>query len=303
MNPPDRAALARELTAVERLTPAGRELLRATHRAEPFIIGWTGAPGAGKSSLLSAVLAERLARFPKRLFAVLAIDPSSSYSGGAVLGDRIRMEAHALEERILIRSLASRGMAGGLAPSAIRLARFLAARGFDEIHIETVGAGQNDVEIRELCETIVVVTAPHAGDAVQGLKAGILEIADILVVNKADLDGAASAAAALEVALGEDATGWRRRLLQVSARRGDGLAGIAESLTAHSAHLEAIAGGEEIRRRRRRAEFEELLRLVTLERLRGRADHAELLEAVERGDLDPLSAAERALVSPSAAIA
>ncbi|MDA1195697.1 MAG: methylmalonyl Co-A mutase-associated GTPase MeaB, partial [Planctomycetota bacterium] len=192
----DRRALARGLTLVENATPEGEALLAAlpatgtAHR-----IGVTGPPGAGKSTLVSALVSAWRAR--DATVGVLAVDPSSPFTGGALLGDRIRMLAHTSDERVFIRSLASRGALGGLAAGAYDAADLLDAAGFDPVLLETVGVGQGEVEVCRAADTTVVVLAPGSGDVVQGMKAGLLEIADVLVINQADRDGAAALDAAL----------------------------------------------------------------------------------------------------------
>ena len=185
----DPGALARAISNVERHTDAGRSILRAIqpHLGRARVVGVTGVPGAGKSTLISRYVRE-LRQANKRV-GVIAIDPSSPFSGGAVLGDRIRMAEHATDQGVFVRSLASRGQAGGLAPTATHVIDLMDAAGWDTIVVETVGAGQGEVDIADAADVRVVVCATGLGDYVQALKAGILEIADVLVVNKADLPG------------------------------------------------------------------------------------------------------------------
>ena len=185
----DPRALARAISNVERHTDAGRSILLAIqpHLGRARVVGVTGVPGAGKSTLISRYVRE-LRQANKRV-GVIAIDPSSPFSGGAVLGDRIRMAEHATDEGVFVRSLASRGQAGGLAPTATHVIDLMDAAGWDTIVVETVGAGQGEVDIADAADVRVVVCATGLGDGVQALKAGILEIADVLVVNKADLPG------------------------------------------------------------------------------------------------------------------
>ncbi len=185
----DPGALARAISNVERQTAAGRSILLAIqpHLGRARVVGVTGVPGAGKSTLISRYVRE-LRQANKRV-GVIAIDPSSPFSGGAVLGDRIRMAEHATDQGVFVRSLASRGQAGGLAPTATHVIDLMDAAGWDTIVIETVGAGQGEVDIADAADVRVVVCATGLGDDVQALKAGILEIADVLVVNKADLPG------------------------------------------------------------------------------------------------------------------
>ncbi len=193
----DRRALARLLTEVENRTQAGEGGLRLLYplAGAAHLVGVTGAPGAGKSTLVAALVAD--ARKSGRPVAVIAIDPSSPITGGAILGDRVRMQIHAGDDDVFIRSMAARGHAGGLAGSTIAAAAVLDAAGFPLIFIETVGTGQSEVEIAAIADTTLVVQAPEMGDEVQAIKAGLLEVADIVVVNKSDRPGADRAAAQL----------------------------------------------------------------------------------------------------------
>lgn len=196
----DRRALGRVITQVEQGTPAGRAALRAL-AAEPraHVVGVTGPPGVGKSSLVNALVGA--IRASGRRVAVLAVDPSSPVTGGAILGDRVRMQEHARDPGVFIRSMASRGQSGGLAAAAGDVAGLLARAGFDIVLVETVGAGQGEVAVARLVDTTIVVEAPGMGDEVQALKAGVMEMADLVVVSKADLPGADHAAAALRAML------------------------------------------------------------------------------------------------------
>ncbi len=229
----DRRALARGLTLVENDLAAGRDLLVAlgagggAHR-----IGITGPPGAGKSTLVSALAA--MWRREDRQVGVLAVDPSSPFTGGALLGDRIRMLTHSGDDGVFIRSLASRGALGGLAVGIYDAADLLAAAGFDPVVIETVGVGQGEVEICRAADTTVVVLAPGAGDVVQGMKAGLLEIADVLVVNQADREGADGLVSALESAA-ELRDAPAPPILKTVATRSEGLEALCAALDARSA--------------------------------------------------------------------
>jgi LAO/AO transport system kinase len=200
-----RRALARLLTAVESRAPAAEEALRALYPAAggAHLVGVTGPPGSGKSTLVAALV--RAARTDGRAVGVLAVDPSSPITGGAILGDRIRMQEHAGDAGVFIRSMASRGHLGGLAGTTAEVAAVLDACGFGLILIETVGTGQSEVEVASIADTTVVVQAPEMGDQVQAIKAGLLEVADIVVVTKADRPGAQRAAAGLRAMLGASA--------------------------------------------------------------------------------------------------
>jgi LAO/AO transport system kinase len=197
----DRRALARLLTAVENRTTVAEAGLRRLHpeAGRAHLVGITGAPGAGKSTLVAALIGE--IRVSGRTVAVIAVDPSSPITGGALLGDRVRMQAYAADDGVFIRSMASRGHAGGLAASSVAAATVLDAAGFDLILIETVGTGQSEVEVAAAADTTVVLEAPEMGDEVQAIKAGLLEVADIVVVNKGDRPGAQRTAAELRAML------------------------------------------------------------------------------------------------------
>ncbi|MEP6609775.1 MAG: methylmalonyl Co-A mutase-associated GTPase MeaB [Burkholderiaceae bacterium] len=226
----DRRAIARAITTVEN-DPVQAEVLRAElapHLGRAHVVGVTGPAGAGKSTLVSALVGELLNRGSK--VAVVAIDPSSPFTGGAVLGDRIRMAAHQAHDDVFIRSLAARGHAGGLSRTTAHVVDVLDAAGFDVVLVETVGAGQSDVAIAALARTRVVVYPPGLGDEIQALKAGMLEIADIFVVNKADLPGADHAARDL-LAMPPRGKEKRRPVLKTIATRGDGVSELVDAIT------------------------------------------------------------------------
>jgi len=230
-----RPALARALTAVENGRPGAAELLAslAPRRGRAHVIGITGAPGAGKSTLINALLGELLAR--GRRIAVVAVDPSSPVTGGALLGDRVRMGGHGADERVFIRSLSSRGHLGGLSRTAAQLVDVFDAAGFDVVIVETVGVGQSEVEISRVADTNVVVCPPGLGDEVQAIKAGILEIADILVVNKGDSPLAARTMLDLQTSGGlQRDERWTVPVLRTVATSGEGIAELADRIDAHA---------------------------------------------------------------------
>jgi LAO/AO transport system kinase len=295
----DRGALARLISTIERGGEDARDVGRAAHGLgiDATTIGITGAPGAGKSTLTSALV--EVARSGRDRIAVLAIDPSSPFSGGALLGDRVRMGEHALDDGVFIRSMATRGHLGGLAVAAPEAVRVLAAAGYPWVILETVGVGQAEIDVVDQADTTLVVVTPGWGDAVQANKAGLMEIADVFVVNKADRPGAEDTTRDLDRMLDmSPVAGWRPPLLCTTATTGAGVGDVWQAVVDHRDHL--AASGELGERRRRRA-LEEVTRLVAarlLDRARAvtsGARAAELAEAVARGDVDPWTAAEELL--------
>jgi LAO/AO transport system kinase len=292
----DRRALARLITLVEENREGAADALRrAFEAARPaHRIGITGAPGAGKSTLTDQLIT--IVRAREELIGVLAVDPTSPFSGGAVLGDRVRMQDHVLDHGVYIRSMASRGHLGGLSEAAPKALVAMETAGFDHIIIETVGVGQDEVEVTSAADTVLVILTPGWGDGIQAAKAGILEIGDIFVVNKADRPGVRDTIADLRsmLALGGDLD-WEPPIIETIASRGSGIADIWEAIEGHQVHL-GEAGLEEARRSRRRAELETALAARIRERA-GRALEtglgAELAASVERGDTDPWTAADQ----------
>lgn len=248
----DRRAVARGISEVENETPGGYEIMRGIypHLGRARVIGVTGSPGAGKSTLVSELIGVYIGR--GRSVGVVAVDPSSPFSGGAILGDRIRMERHALAERVFIRSLATRGHLGGLSRAVFRVVDVLDAAGFDTIIVETVGAGQSEVEIADIADARVVVCAPGLGDDVQAIKAGILEIADILVVSKCDLPLADKTELDLRFMVSvrqNPAEG--PRVMRVTAAAGEGVTELADAIDSFLASGKSRRGqgsGERMRR-------------------------------------------------------
>ncbi|MBP1632896.1 MAG: transport system ATPase [Acidobacteria bacterium] len=295
----DRRALARLITVVEEGRPgAARALGLAYPRSgRAYRIGLTGAPGAGKSTLTDGLIAAL--RRDGGPVGVLAVDPTSPFSGGAVLGDRVRMQGHASDPGVFIRSMASRGHLGGLSAAAPKALTLLDAAGFPFLLIETVGVGQDEVEVADAADTTVVVLTPGWGDGVQAAKAGILEIGDIFVVNKADRPGVDDAVADLRtmLAMGGERP-WAPPILTTVASRGSGVAELLDAILAHRAHLQAGAGLEEGRRARRRGELRSALAAALARRAADAASNPErrrLIDLVEEGQLDPWAAAERLL--------
>ncbi|CAL9430147.1 putative GTPase [Nocardiopsis dassonvillei] len=293
----DRRALARAITLVENGSPELREIMAglAPHTGRARIIGFTGSPGVGKSTTTNAVV--RAARSRDLSVAVLAVDPSSPFTGGALLGDRVRMQEHATDPGVYIRSMANRGHLGGLSWAAPHALRVLDAAGFDVVLVETVGVGQAEVEIAGQADTTVVLCAPGMGDSVQAAKAGVLEVADVFAVNKADRDGAKSTLRELRqmVAMKDRADDeWKPPIVMMVAVRDEGVDELWERLDAHFAHLGATGGLAERRRRRAREEVQ----AIVLDLLRSRigvGDDGVLDSAareVAEGVRDPYAAAD-----------
>ena len=296
-------AVGRLISLVEDESPLLREVMAALapHAGRAHVIGITGAPGVGKSTSTSALVSAF--RSAGRRVGVLAVDPSSPFSGGALLGDRVRMSDHATDPGVFIRSMASRGHLGGLAWSTPQALRVLDASGFDVVVVETVGVGQSEVEVARTADTTLVLLAPGMGDGIQAAKAGILEIGDVYAVNKADREGAATVRRDLRnmLALTERPEGsWRPSVLLMSAQSGDGVPEVVTRLEEH--HAWAASTGALRRRRVRRARDEVEAIAVTALRRRwsGVSDRTaldDLAEQVVAGECDPYSAADRLLDS------
>ena len=319
----DRRALSRLISRVEN---GGTEAWSAlaliyprTGRAQ--IVGVTGAPGTGKSTLVSEIAKYARRQHPEIAIGIVAVDPTSPFSGGAVLGDRIRMRDLAGDAGVFIRSMATRGSLGGLARATTDVVKVLDAAGFQLILIETVGAGQSEIDIARTADTVIVVEAPGLGDEVQAIKAGILEIADILVVNKADRDGVQSTVNALHTMLdlGKAPTSvlhhgrlltiaappqvpaaerWRPPILKTIAAEGTGIAEVLDAVAQHRAYLSGHPEGQQRARVRAAIELETILREALLQQGLQRIGPVELNRAIEQvtaRTIDPYSAAEQLL--------
>jgi len=296
----DRRALARGISLVENDDPEGWALVKEVypHTGRAAIIGVTGPPGAGKSTLLAALT--KLERARERTVAVLSIDPTSPFTQGALLGDRIRLSDHFLDPGVFIRSMASRGALGGLSEASLQAALLMDAAGRDVIMLETVGVGQAEVDIIDHADTVVLVLMPGSGDSIQALKAGVMEIPDVIVVNKADHPLTDTMVREIKnvLALGPR-QGWQVPIVKTEAIRGEGVEELAERLAEHRAYIQAEGTLSE---RRRRNLMNEVLGLATFRMRREleaslRDDPAvqELLDRVVAREIDPATAATTVL--------
>jgi LAO/AO transport system kinase len=297
----DARAVARLISLVEDASPLLREVMAglAPHAGNAQIVGITGPPGVGKSTSTSA-LVKALRAADKRV-GVLAVDPSSPFSGGALLGDRVRMQEHATDGSVYIRSMASRGHLGGLSWSTPQALRVLDAAGCDVVIVETVGVGQSEVDIAGLADTTVVLLAPGMGDGIQAAKAGILEIGDIYVVNKADRDGADQVRRDLRnmIALADRSDeSWKPPIVKTIAQTGEGVEEVVEKIDGHRAWLESSGELERRRVRRARDEIEAIAVTALRERwgdVHTRTELDDLAEKVVAGESDPYAAADSLL--------
>jgi LAO/AO transport system kinase len=292
----DRRALARAITLVENDDPAGWELVREVYpqTGRAAVVGFTGPPGVGKSTLLGALIKHERER--DRSIAVLSIDPSSPYTKGALLGDRIRLTDHFLDPGVFIRSMANRGALGGLSEAALQAALLMDASGRELVLLETVGVGQAEVDIIDHADTVVLVLMPGSGDSIQALKAGVMEIPDVIVVNKADHPLTDTMIREIKgvLALGPKAD-WPVPILRTESLRGEGVPELADALAEHRAHIESQGTLTE---RRRRNLLNEVLALATYRMRRELEDSVRedeevqlLLDRVVSRELDPASAA------------
>ncbi|MFM9164705.1 MAG: methylmalonyl Co-A mutase-associated GTPase MeaB [Solirubrobacterales bacterium] len=296
----DRRALARAITLVESDDPRGWELVREVYprTGQASIVGITGAPGAGKSTLISALT--KLRRDQGRSVGVLSIDPSSPFTQGALLGDRIRLTEHFLDKEVFIRSMANRGALGGLSEATLQAALLMDAAGRQDIFLETVGVGQAEVDIIDHADTVVLVLMPGSGDSIQALKAGVMEIPDIIVVNKADHPLTETMVREIRGVLSlAPADGRQIPIVRTEAARGEGVPELAAELDAHRAYIEAEGMLSERRKRNLRSEVISIcanrLRRELESRLETDEDYAALLGEVVERRLDPASAATRVL--------
>jgi len=294
----DARSVARLISLVENGDPALPEVAAALapYAGHAQVVGLTGSPGVGKSTTTNELV--RQLRAEGHRVGVLAVDPSSPFTGGAILGDRVRMQEHTTDRGVYIRSMSSRGQLGGLAAATPQAVRVLEGAGCDVILVETVGVGQAEVEIASLADTTLVLLAPGMGDAIQAVKAGVLEIADVFVINKADRPGADATYRDIQgmLGLGERAAGdWRPQVVRATAVKGEGVADVVAAIGKHRAWLDAT-GNLQKRRERRAAVEVEAIALGTLRarigNLREGTALTTLAAAVAAGELDPYAAAE-----------
>ncbi|HEX2435508.1 MAG TPA: methylmalonyl Co-A mutase-associated GTPase MeaB [Solirubrobacterales bacterium] len=296
----DKRALARAITLIENGDPAGWDLVREVfpRTGQARVVGLTGPPGVGKSTLIGALTKELRAR--DREVGVLSIDPSSPFTRGALLGDRIRLSEHFLDDGVFIRSMASRGALGGLAEAALQAALVMDASGKDDVLLETVGVGQAEIDVVDHADTIVLALMPGSGDSIQALKAGVMEIPDVIVINKADhpLTDTMEREVRTVLSLGTRGS-WDVPVLRTEAARGEGVAELLEKIDEHRGHIEAEGTLQERRARNLRNEVLGLaaarLRRDLEARAEGDPEVAELLERVVRRETDPASAARELL--------
>jgi len=302
----DRRAIARLITIIENDGTEAREALAALypHTGQAHIVGVTGAPGTGKSTLVNELA--KVYRQRDRTVGIIAVDPTSPFSGGALLGDRIRMRDLFGDPGIFIRSMATRGSLGGLARATADAIKVLDAAGYQTIFVETVGAGQAEVDIAKAAHTTIVVGAPGLGDDIQAIKAGITEIADIFVVNKADREGADSTALALEMILDlnhrshltPQGSSWRPPICKTVALHGKGIGAVVEAIEEHAAYLRDSGNLQQRERERVEGELRSILTQEMARRFFERVDETQfdsLIDRIIRRELDPYTAAAQLL--------
>lgn len=297
----DRRALARAITMIEAGDDHARRVVGALfpHTGHSHIVGVTGAPGAGKSTIVNQLALEWRKR--EKTVGIIAVDPSSPFTGGAILGDRIRMQGVGGDKGVFIRSMASRGSLGGLARATSDVVKALDAAKYDIVIIETVGAGQAEVEIAREAHTVLVVEVPGMGDDIQAIKAGILEIADVFVVNKADREGADKAVRQLQMMLhlAEQAReGWSPPIVRTVAHQGQGIPEVVDATQRHLEHLRQHGHFESRERQRLVREFRAILKDAALEHLRQQYTYDErqqLIDRLLRREVDPYTVAEEVL--------
>lgn len=296
----DNRALARAISLIENGDPAGAEIVAGLYprTGSARILGFTGPPGVGKSTLIGALVRELRAR--ERRIGVLSIDPSSPFTRGALLGDRIRLSEHFLDEGVFIRSMASRGALGGLAEAALQAALVMDAAGFDDVLLETVGVGQAEIDIVDHADTVVLALMPGSGDSIQALKAGVMEIPDVIVINKAEHPLADTMVREVRTALSLGPSGdWKVPIVKTVASKAEGINELLDAIDRHRAHVEETGTLEHRRARNLRSEVLGLAAARMRRELESKIGEdpkvAELLERVVSREMDPATAATQLL--------
>lgn len=296
----DKRALARAISLVENGDPAGAEVVASLYprTGQARVVGFTGPPGVGKSTLIGALV--RVLRERRRRVGVLSIDPSSPFTRGALLGDRIRLSEHFLDDGVFIRSMASRGALGGLAEAALQAALVMDAAGAEDVLLETVGVGQAEIDIVDHADTVVLVLMPGSGDSIQALKAGVMEIPDVIAVNKADHPLADTMVREVRMALSlGPSDGWRVPIVKTVAAQHEGIDGLLDAIERHRAYVEESGTLGERRARNLRSEVLGLAAARMRRRLEARLGEdpevAALLERVVSRETDPATAARQLL--------
>jgi LAO/AO transport system kinase len=294
----NRRSLAKAITIVEDGGPKATALVKRlfSHTGKAHLVGVTGSPGVGKSTLVDALISE--ARKSKLKVGVLAIDPTSPFTGGAILGDRIRMQEHTLDKDVFIRSMANRGQSGGIALATYDAVRMMEASGCDVIIIETVGVGQAELAIAKTADTTILVLMPGSGDDVQAIKSGIMEVSDIFVINKGDLPGAAKTASEItnSLELATFTSAWRPPVIVATAQTGEGIPQVWQALQDHKSFLASSGLLKERRQAKTQAELAELVSAIARDNLKASMENSKearsLLAQIINNQVDPHSAAE-----------
>jgi len=295
----DRRALARAISLVENGDPVGHELVGQLYgrTGAARLLGITGPPGVGKSSLVGAMVTHARAEHPDDRMGIVSVDPSSPFTEGALLGDRIRLTDHFLDRSVFIRSMGTRGHLGGLAEASLQAALLLDAWGASEVFLETVGVGQSEIEIARIADTIVLVLMPGSGDAVQALKAGVMEIPDVIVINKADHPMAKTLRAQIRSILTLERRAWTPPIVETEAVRGEGIDKLWDKIAEHRAFLAEEGRFEARRRANLEHEVFTLASARAMRRMRARVEEdprlRELLDAMHRREMDPLTCTMR----------